>query len=136
MNAANLRATADAIERSATYDQREWTHECGTPSCIAGHAAWLTMKPHERFLHDLSGYICSASGVIVEGADNRARDFLSLTEDEAYTLFCGSPALHWPKPFATYWRAADSNREAEKAVAVAYLRHLADEAERSKGGGA
>lgn len=41
MNKDRILELADHIEKSETYDQRTWFHTCGTPACIAGHAAML-----------------------------------------------------------------------------------------------
>ena len=41
VNVKNMMALADFVEQSETYDQRIYDYPCGTPGCIAGHAAAL-----------------------------------------------------------------------------------------------
>lgn len=36
-----LLALADVLEQAKDFDMSKFNHECGTPACIAGWAAWL-----------------------------------------------------------------------------------------------
>ena len=44
MNVENVTYLIDHLKSidDSEYDQRRVTHECGTPACIAGHAAYLS----------------------------------------------------------------------------------------------
>ena len=39
MNIDNIRKTIESLKASKTFDQAHFLHSCGTPACIAGHAA-------------------------------------------------------------------------------------------------
>ena len=39
MNIDNIRKTIESLKASKTFNQAHFLHSCGTPSCIAGHAA-------------------------------------------------------------------------------------------------
>ena len=39
MKVDNIRKTIESLKASNTYDQDKYYHNCGTPACIAGHAA-------------------------------------------------------------------------------------------------
>ena len=95
MNKERMLALADFINESETYDQRSYEHECGTPACIAGHAAVLFGMP--------------------EGEDwvTWTADALDLTHAQARQLYAAFP---FPKSggnarredaVATILRAAD-----------------------------
>lgn len=49
MNLENLKTLRDAIEKDNTFNMNTYTHGCGTPACIAGHASHLLgfTEPHE-----------------------------------------------------------------------------------------
>ena len=49
MNKNNVLKLAGVVEKSTTYDQTIYAHTCGTPACIAGHAALLA-APHGKFV--------------------------------------------------------------------------------------
>lgn len=144
MNATNLRLVADAIERSTTYDQSCWLHTCGYPACIAGHAAALSLRAGEKLVREKP--VTSAApwlssiwkdGERGEAVADRAAEFLGCKTDDA--VFDAAPAgdedddcIGWPEPFRTQWAQANDDRAKEKLVAVAYLRQLAEEADRAE----
>ena len=77
MNKENILELAEHIERldPEEYDQRVLAHDCGTPACIAGHAAYL-----------LSGMSLYPSTGIIE-----AKAWLGLSSIEADCLFDSMP---------------------------------------------
>ena len=82
------------------YCQGSWTHECGTPACVAGHAAALS-----RGREWVKG---SAPGPI----SREAARWLELEEEEAAVLFRAIPFR---------WRSAPTARDA-----AATVRHMAE----------
>lgn len=64
---------------SPGFNMRDWMHlegeACGTPSCIAGWAAWMAA--------DKPKYLGTSYLAVV----NQAKDFLGLTQIEASKLF-------------------------------------------------
>ena len=91
MNIERLEQVAAAIEANMTdYDQSRWLHPCGTPACIAGWAAHLSLQEGETLREQ--GAICHA--FVERGAfkgfdtvENRAREWLDLTAAEAHAMF-------------------------------------------------
>lgn len=76
-NKANILALAERIENlpdPTQFNMRTYMHECGTPSCFAGHAAAMSMGTkkirHWSFLHRID-----------------AANFLGLTDSQAERLF-------------------------------------------------
>ena len=51
MNKERMLELADFIEKSETFDQSRIRHECGTPACIAGHAAVLFGISRDRWFY-------------------------------------------------------------------------------------
>ena len=96
MNIENVLKLAEHMEslKPEEYDQRYISHprpECGTPACIAGHAAWLAGRwrdpeePNVLFV---------------------ARDWLGITTVETSSLFHQKPYGEgdWlPKPKDAAW---------------------------------
>ena len=79
MNKGNILKLAEYMEnlRPEEYDQRYSEHprgpHCGTPACIAGHAAWL------------------AGQWSYEGTIEDAKEWLGITWDHANGLFDSAP---------------------------------------------
>lgn len=110
MNTDNIRRLADIIEQQphttvsalSGFTMLNWTHDCGTPACIAGWA---------NYLHNSDG----REQVRMESA-YRARLWLGLGEEDADELFGigeDDPGLESVTP----------------THAAAVLRHLADTGE-------
>jgi len=136
MNAKNLRLVAKRLARSRTFDQTMWVNHCGTPACIAGHAAACSLKDGEKLVagvDPLDAWVCKPHGR-KQTVEARARAFLGLTGAIADKLFGPWPESKygcWPEPFRGEWAAAGDDIKKQRAVAVRYLRHLADNAEAS-----
>ena len=116
MNTENILKLAETIEKSETYDQTRFAHICGTPACIAGHAALLAEPdgqmvaatercgPHFKFSDGNIGYISQI-----------AQTWLGLGDWSADELFQG-----WP---------FGEDKEVTAAQAAQVLRHLAETGE-------
>ena len=91
------------------YDQRTWTHECGTPACIAGWAAWLAMgaQPGEGIQEHAR--IRSGCWEIREVA----RVSLGLGKEEAGEMFMPEPWVGW---FATHGYRAPEAADAARML--------------------
>lgn len=84
MNKERILALADLIEQQphttpydkSGFDLSSYTHDCGTPSCIAGWAAWEAAGRPEKLIMD--------PGKIIE----LAQTYLGLDEHEC-DIFCG-----------------------------------------------
>ena len=87
------------------YCQESWVHHCGTPACIAGHAAALS-QGGDWVSWNSSGEIAL-----------EATRWLGLTGEQSDGLFVGRPFIAEQEPGPT---AAD---------AAATLRHLAETGE-------
>lgn len=95
---------ADAVEDSGSFDMTMYRHECGTPACIAGHAAALAG-------------IDRTEGPAIARA---ARDWLGLDEERGSELF-------WPEnEHANWWGLTRRFQKVTRAHAGAVLRHLAE----------
>ena len=94
MNTENLIKLRDVILMESTkYDQRQWSIECSTPSCLGGHAAVL------------DGYIicsrdlCHRPGQITKYPILEiAGVFLDLTPREKHLMFDACPLGPWWSP--------------------------------------
>ena len=116
MNKNNVLKLAKVVEKSTTYDQRLYAHVCGTPACIAGHAALLAepdgqlVAPTER---------CGAHFKFSDGEigyiSETAQTWLGLEEWPAAELFD-------PHPLG-------EDEDATSAQAGQVLRHLAETGE-------
>lgn len=81
MNVERINALADLIEKqpnsghkdSDGFNMRYWTHSCGTPSCIAGWAVFLSEVPVETF-----------------GVKRKAAEFLGIEGEKTDRLFLPS----------------------------------------------
>jgi len=93
MNVEELERVSDAIAKSRSFDQSNWRFPCGTPACIAGHAAHLHGW---RYTVNENG-IMSESMIDGSGPNTRkhvhfvAQDILGLTDEEADAMFDGQP---------------------------------------------
>ena len=90
MNVERLKQVRDVIASSPDqYDQGIFAHKCGTPACIAGWAASLSLKPGEKLT-----WACVATGVQSDRVDtipNRAAMWLDLAPHDAVKMFDGAP---------------------------------------------
>ena len=98
MHTANLRKLIQTIEQSESFDMQYYFHSCGTPACIAGHAAM-----HARLIAKPRWF----------SATEDACAWLDLTDDVADDLFL--PLLH-----ELGLKFSDITKE----QAVACLKHL------------
>ena len=103
MNIDNIRTTIESLKASTTYDQRAYinpSYICGTPGCIAGHAAidaGYTFKPGR--------YCCYHNGNARPVAAVAAEWFGIIPDStETNLMFCGTPFEYGigsiPKEFA------------------------------------
>ena len=96
---------AAIIANSDKYDQSTWLHNCGTPACIAGWAASLSLQDDESLAWyrptgpygDLQWdqdipLVTNSAGEAFDIA-YRARKWLWLSGEEAETMFDSDP-LH------------------------------------------
>ena len=90
MNSENLKQVRDAIASNpAQYDQGIYAHDCGTPACIAGWAAHLSLKPDEA----LRLSIIQGRTRPIDTIHNRAREWLDLPLSDANDMFEPAPVL-------------------------------------------
>ena len=93
MNTENLITLRNHLQTSTTYDQREWFHDCGTPACVAGHAAALALGANNF-------YDWSAKEedhlTLVQRIQIEAEDWLELEEREADVMFDSHPYYKFP----------------------------------------
>lgn len=104
MNRALMHRTANAIEESDTFDQGVWAHECGTPGCIAGHAAQLA--GYEIVVKDVSDAGTTVKArvpdtILEYDIPSAARVALGIDHATAEALF-----RSYDDEYATPWRAA------------------------------
>ena len=90
MNVERLKQVRDVIASNPDqYDQGIFTHKCGTPACIAGWAAHLSLQDGEQLT-----WACVATGVQSDRVDtihNRAGKWLGLSPHDAVEMFDGAP---------------------------------------------
>ena len=108
MNRENIKKLIGALEESKTYDQARWCHTCGSPACIAGHAAALAGAT------DMGNGRCAVDGRTVF-IDDTAIGWTGLDNRQSADLFS-------PIPFGNL-------SEATKADAIATLEHLLETGE-------
>ena len=113
MNRENIKKLIDVLEESKTYDQGRWSHNiegphCGSPACIAGHAAQLAGAT------DMGGGRCAVDGKFAF-IDDTAIGWMGINSRQ-------SAALVRPLPYG-------NRREATKADAIATLKHLLETGE-------
>ena len=100
MNTERLKAVRAAIAANADqYDQGLWLHECGTPACIAGWAAFLSLKPGERLISQniagcQAGIILDENGRQVSIVAARATNWLGLKKLQGTEMFDASPICY------------------------------------------
>ena len=121
MNVERLKQVRDVIASSPDqYDQGIFAHECGTPACIAGWAASLSLKSGETLT-----WACVATGVRSDRVDtipNRAAMWLDLTGDESDDMFDSTPLL-------VRYGGWGSHREPTVQEALAMLDHAIETGE-------
>ena len=91
MNAENLLTVRSAILADVEhYDQQDFLHSCGTPSCVAGYAAacagWKgvpRLRAHQIVLVEKNG--------TRQMPETVATEYLDLTRYEAITMFQAMP---------------------------------------------
>ena len=105
MNKKRILELAEYIENSGTYDQAFYFHSCGTPGCIAGHAAAL-FKPENN-----SPYYIHYSEI--------GKKILGLNLVDSVELFD-------PEPYKDELDEFNFYREPTAKDAAAVLRNLAD----------
>ena len=95
MNKEKIKKLIGVLDKSETYDQSMFSHECGTPACIAGHA-------------------CAMEGIELDKAEEDiwiiAKEILGLTFKQSMYLFQASPYF--------------TRRLVEKWEAIKTLQHL------------
>ena len=130
MNTKRLRALAQHIRQVGDapgnppkrgYGQQTYTHfaGCGTPACVAGHAAALARFPHSE---DPASEIIGSSSNPYDSSlaiEKEAAAWLDLTPRQASDLFAACPS----------WAADCLEVTAEDAATE--LERLATEAERN-----
>ena len=112
MNKERLAMVRDAIAANPDeYDQVSWLHRCGTPACIAGWAAHLSLEEGENLKLDTNdegrAYVMRGS-MIVGYVNDRARKWLDLGWTQANTMF-----MSWP-----FGEEADRSPNPDEAVAM------------------
>ena len=112
MNFARLdQVKAAIIENPGKYDQSAWLHGCGTPACIAGWAAHLSLQDGESLVWcgptgtDVGVWsessvplVIGDTGAVFDIA-HRAKEWLGLSRDEAQIMFEADP-LPWGEPIS------------------------------------
>ena len=81
MNTRNLKLLRDFILKSTTFDQQRFSHPCGSPGCIAGHATALAGW---TFIRETS---CRNAQGEMSYAFITARQFLGLDNEQAKDMF-------------------------------------------------
>ncbi len=144
MNVKRMRKLADVVETSESYYQGCWIHKgnndnmCGTPACIASHAASLSLTKTESLMRVGPNSIIVEDGDCIESVDRRAARWLGVSSDWLgnNSLFIGLPTSsysNWPVDLSEKWSITqdivdDDKRRAHQAkLAATYLRRLADE---------
>lgn len=105
MNKERVLQLADLIETVEDFDMSDYTHgpaSCGSPSCIAGWAAWEELN--------------RPKGLRFDECESHATVYLELTDAQAHDLFCGS-------------EPAAALRGITAVEAARVLRHLAETGE-------
>ena len=94
MNIERLQTVRDTIAANADqYDQDIYLHPCGSPACIAGWAAHLSLREGERLTvrgPALGSYVVDEND-LMEHVEWRAREWLDLTRNERIDMFYGEP---------------------------------------------
>ena len=95
MNTERLRAVRHTIAANPSeYDQEQYLHDCGTPACIAGWAAHLSLTDGERLSQVNQSYgscILDRHGAMVTNVSARAGGWLGLSSWEQVLMFAGHP---------------------------------------------
>ena len=88
MNVDNIRKTIESLKASTTYDQTDFTNPCGTPACIAGHAA-----VNAGYTLRTNSYTVTNENGCIEWIDNIASKWFGLKDnsDESYQMFRCDP---------------------------------------------
>ena len=127
MNRENVLKLADVVERSETFDMIVYwqvrphdARRCGTPACIAGHAAALFFEEHGRYVQRHPD-----GGIYASHTEQTAALFLGINGDrgQQIELFCPryEDASCDAFPSEPGWISADR--------AAAVLRHFAETGE-------
>lgn len=111
MNKKRILALADLIEQQqhtsfsaeSGFSMSSYVHECGTPSCIAGWASWLSFGKAPVLADEILLF-------------DRARGYLGLKEDAAKSLFL--PANYQDQDLYTPTQAAETLRHLAKTGEV------------------
>ena len=94
MNIERLQTVRDTIAANADqYEQDQYLHPCGSPACIAGWAAHLSLKGDEILTvrgPALGSYVVDEND-LMEHVETRAREWLDLAREEAIEMFWGEP---------------------------------------------
>ena len=99
MNYENINIIANAIEGSDMFNQQNYVHECGAPSCIASNTVFLLDPGFIKFCHDENSehfnghkYLTTRDGVDVElNIKVEAGNLLGLVGYQPDHLFSGYP---------------------------------------------
>ena len=127
MNKERLAMVRDAIAANPDgYDQVAWLHSCGTPSCVAGWAAYLSLEEDETlcivtrdqkaYAHVMRGSLMGEYA-IVDDVRVRAVNWLELNASQSDGMFM-------PFPFGE-----DGVRSPSPNEAVAMLGHAIETGE-------
>lgn len=122
MNRERMRKLAKTIRASTTFDQSTWTHGCGSPACIAGHAAGMALGEGEQLA--AAGAVIDQEGRIVSDVPEAAQGWLELTDEQAEYLF-HPYAFGWPEDFERRHQQAIGSF-ARAQIAADLLEALAD----------
>ena len=99
MNTQRLQAVRDIIAaHPSKYDQDQYLHPCGSPACIAGWAAHLSLREGEslsRLNLPCGSYVLNERGTIAAHVMSRAGEWLGLTPLEKLAMFEGDPIDYW-----------------------------------------
>ena len=87
MNTDNIQALIETLESDhVDFDMDIYEHECGTPACIAGHAACMNPKYDQVRDQGDWKYRDKETGVLVD-AEIAASNFMQVPYSDCVTLF-------------------------------------------------
>ena len=95
MNVENVNELIDHLKSidDSEYDQRMYTHECGTPACIAGHSVYLAegenydIEYHNDDTNDYENYNYENYNNENYDISYEAADWLDISNEQTAILF-------------------------------------------------
>ena len=95
MNTRRLKMVREAIAADPKkYAQDVWLHECGTPACIAGWAAFLSLQAGEVLLKASADcFVLDARGHRRSTVAETAGEWLELNWTQRREMFHGHPVV-------------------------------------------